>query len=80
MKGPNGYKRWECNLAAIWGQMATSAGAQSLTGDDECSRSTSNVEIDLRTNRKRDRRAVGVGNGQGHAGGWQGEVISRREG
>ncbi len=26
MKGPNGYQRWECNLAAVWGQMSTGGG------------------------------------------------------
>lgn len=26
VKGPSGYKRCECNLAAVWGQMATSRG------------------------------------------------------
>ena len=26
VKGPNEYTRWECNLAAVWGQMATGGG------------------------------------------------------
>ena len=26
VKGPRGYNRWECNLAAVWGQMATGTG------------------------------------------------------
>ena len=26
VKGPNGYKRWECNLAAVWGQISTGGG------------------------------------------------------
>ena len=26
VKGPNGYQRWECNLAAVWGQMSTGGG------------------------------------------------------
>ena len=30
VKGPNDYKRWECNLAAVWGQMATGGGHNHL--------------------------------------------------
>ena len=30
VKGPRGYKRWECNLAAVWGQMATGTGHAQL--------------------------------------------------
>ena len=30
VRGPNGYKRWECNLAAVWGQMATGGGHNHL--------------------------------------------------
>lgn len=26
VKGPKGYQRWECNLAAVWGQMSTGGG------------------------------------------------------
>ena len=26
VKGPRGYRRWECNLAAVWGQMVTGGG------------------------------------------------------
>lgn len=26
VQGPRGYKRWECNLAAVWGQMCTGGG------------------------------------------------------
>lgn len=26
MKVPNEYQLWECNLAAVWGQMATGGG------------------------------------------------------
>ena len=26
VKGPNGYQRWECYLAAVWGQMSTDGG------------------------------------------------------
>ena len=26
VKGPLGYMRWECNLAAVWGQMITGVG------------------------------------------------------
>lgn len=26
VKGPSNYQRWECNLAAVWGQMATGGG------------------------------------------------------
>ena len=31
VKGPRRQKRWECNLAAVWGQMATGGGHASLT-------------------------------------------------
>ncbi len=30
VKGPHGYNRWECNLAAVWGQMATGTGHSQL--------------------------------------------------
>ena len=30
MKGPRGYSRWECNLAAVWGQMSTGQGHSQL--------------------------------------------------
>ena len=30
VKGPRGYRRWECNLAAVWGQMATGGGHTQL--------------------------------------------------
>ena len=30
VKGPNGYQRWECNLAAVWGQMSTGGGHSKL--------------------------------------------------
>ena len=30
VKGPRGYSRWECNLAAVWGQMATGGGHSQL--------------------------------------------------
>ena len=30
IKGPTGNKRWEVNLAAVWGQMATGGGAQPM--------------------------------------------------
>ena len=30
MKGPRGYNRFECNLAAVWGQMATGTGHSQL--------------------------------------------------
>ena len=30
VKGPLGYNRWECNLAAVWGQMATETGHRQL--------------------------------------------------
>ncbi len=30
VKGPRGYKRWECNLAAVWGQMTTGGGHTNL--------------------------------------------------
>ena len=30
VKGPRGYSRWECNLAAIWGQMCTGGGHSKL--------------------------------------------------
>lgn len=30
VKGPKGYYRWECNLAAVWGQMATGTGHSQL--------------------------------------------------
>lgn len=26
MKGPKGYSQWECNLAAVWGEMVTGGG------------------------------------------------------
>lgn len=26
VKGPRGYNRWECNLAAVWGQVSTGGG------------------------------------------------------
>lgn len=32
IKGPNGYLRWECNLAAVWGQMCTGGGHTKLQG------------------------------------------------
>ena len=30
VKGPCGYSRWECNLAAVWGQMSTGTGHSQL--------------------------------------------------
>lgn len=30
VKGPRGYQRWECNLAAVWGQMTTGGGHTKL--------------------------------------------------
>ncbi len=30
MKGPRGYHRFECNLAAVWGKMATGTGHSQL--------------------------------------------------
>ena len=30
VKGPRGYLRWECNLAAVWGQMSTGGGHSTL--------------------------------------------------
>ena len=30
VKGPNNYRRWEVNLAAVWGQMATGGGHKKL--------------------------------------------------
>ena len=30
VKGPRGYRRWECNLAAVWGQMSTGGGHSKL--------------------------------------------------
>ena len=30
VKGPRDYKRWECNLAAVWGQMVTGGGHSHL--------------------------------------------------
>ncbi len=30
VKGPKGYNRWECNLAAVWGQMSTGQGHSQL--------------------------------------------------
>ncbi len=30
VKGPQGYSRWECNLAVVWGQMATGGGHSQL--------------------------------------------------
>ena len=30
VKGPRGYNRWECNLAAVWGQMATGTSHHQL--------------------------------------------------
>lgn len=30
VKGPRNYSRWECNLAAVWGQMATGGGHSHL--------------------------------------------------
>ena len=30
VKGPRGYSRWECNLAAVWGQMAIGGGRSQL--------------------------------------------------
>lgn len=30
VKGPRGYQRWECNLAAVWGQMTTGGGHSHL--------------------------------------------------
>ena len=31
VKGPRGIKRWESNLAAVWGQMATGGGHATLS-------------------------------------------------
>lgn len=31
VKGPKGVSRWECNLAAVWGQMCTGGGHTSLS-------------------------------------------------
>lgn len=31
VKGPRGMKRWECNLAAVWGQMTTGGGHTPLS-------------------------------------------------
>lgn len=31
VKGPRGINRWECNLAAVWGQMGTGGGHTSIT-------------------------------------------------
>ena len=28
VKGPKSYHRWECNLAAVWGQMSTGGHSQ----------------------------------------------------
>ena len=33
VKGPTGYRRWECNLAAVWGQMSTGGGHSNLEGN-----------------------------------------------
>ena len=30
VQGPRGYRRWECNLAAVWGQMSTGGGHAQL--------------------------------------------------
>ena len=30
MNGPKGNSRWECNLAAVWGQMSTGGGHSHL--------------------------------------------------
>lgn len=30
VKGPHGYRRWECNLAVVWGQMTTGGGHSQL--------------------------------------------------
>ena len=30
VRGPRGYCRWECNLAAVWGQMSTGGGHSKL--------------------------------------------------
>ncbi len=30
VKGPRGYSRWECNLAAVWGEMTTGGGHSRL--------------------------------------------------
>ncbi len=30
MKGPGKHARWECNLAAVWGQMVTGSGHSHL--------------------------------------------------
>ena len=30
VKGPRVYRRWECNLAAVWGQMSTGGGHSKL--------------------------------------------------
>ena len=30
VRGPRGYRRWECNLAAVWGQMSTGGGHAQL--------------------------------------------------
>ena len=30
VQGPRGYRRWECNLAAVWGEMSTGGGHTQL--------------------------------------------------
>ena len=30
VKDPHGYRRWECNLAAVWGKMVTGGGHSQL--------------------------------------------------
>ena len=36
VKGPLGHSRWECNLAAVWGQMTTGSGHSPFARNNEC--------------------------------------------
>ena len=50
VKGPRGYSRWECNLAAVWGQMATGTRPQPAGGDNGYDGNSSDVQGQFYTN------------------------------
>ena len=72
VKGPNDYKCWESNLAAVWGQMSTGSGHNHQQDSyNECSWSACHVKNDVHSDRARYWRTVGARDGESDAGGWQ---------
>ena len=59
---PDTHTRWECNLAAVWGQVTTGEGYNPL----EESMATLGVPEDIHSNRKCNRREVQSDNGGGN--------------